>query len=353
MISAPLLAAAGFGAFLVADRKDHTGRLQRMARAYVKRKYGFKARASRVQTMAIGWLEPTWHKGKSGYVEMTYGKTSFHVRADLRSGTDSCSDTYQMREFTERILGPIRDGLACDKLCATVRYGDRDFGGSYLGLGVKSFEDLVRDIDNVEVVVSTHGLDHSRIDRLDLSYLGQKPRVGIYDWEDASVVEAGYTPFGEVQASDGDTICLLDHFLFLDGTWTRRSYRRFHGEGVTFAYRADLGVEVAPIDVDVPEDEAIVARSPWYELSASCEEETRVIVFPHETSPGIEMHIQLYDPAARKLLDGFGGLPYYGNFEKQDPLPDKWPYHGAVWLNLTYKDGTVDRAPKVARIVRD
>ncbi|MBR3158668.1 MAG: hypothetical protein IKG18_04500 [Atopobiaceae bacterium] len=352
MISAPLIAAFGLGSYLLLDHKNYQGRLRRMAVEYVKRKYGFRAKAGRVGTMSIGWLEPKWHKGKSGYVEMSYEGKTFYVRASLRARTDQCSDTYQMREFADRIIGPLRDSLEYAGLCAHVQYGDRDFGGCYLGMDVTSFEDLVRSVGSIEVTVSAYGLDESRIAQLDLSYLGESPRVGIYDWEDVRVVEAGYTPVSPRNASDGDIIRLRDHYFYADGTWTHRRYQRYDGEGVTFAYDADLGIEVVPFDVEATSAEDGNARSPWYRLSIASEEETRVIVFPHETSPDVKMRIQFYDLRTHQFSDGFGDLPYYGNFEGQDALADEWPYHGAVWLNLTYKNGTVDGAPKVIRIVQ-
>ena len=352
VISAPLIAAVGLGSYLFLDHRNYQRRLRRMATEYVKRKYGFRAKAGRVGTMSIGWLEPTWHKGKSGYVEMTYEGKAFYVRASLLARTDDCTDTYQLDEFAERIIGPLKSFLGREDLHASVQYGGRDFGGCYLGMDVATFEDLVDHIGGIEVTVSTYGLSESLVAQLDLSYLGKNPRVGIYDWHDNRVVEAGYTPASPIQPSDGDIICLRSHYCFANGTWTHRRYQRYDGEGVTFAYETGLGIEIALFDAELtaPEDEA--ARSPWYRLSISSEVETRVIVFPHETSPDMEMRIQLYDPAKQELSNGFGVLPYYGNFEGQDALVTKWPYHGAVWLNLTYKDGHVNHTPQVVRIVR-
>ena len=351
MINIPLLAVAGFCTYRLLDSKNYKGRLRRMAVAYVERKYGFRAKAGDVGTMSIGWLEPAWNKGKSAYVQMSYGGTTFHVRASLLGRVDECTDTYQMEEFAKRILAPIREGLGCENLCAVVHYGGRDYGGSYLGMGVRSFEDLVENVGGIELTASTYGVDRSRIERLDLSYLGENHCVGIYEWDNAGVVESGYTPFGPVQPSDGDTVCLREHFLHAGGSWTHRSYRHFDGRGVTFAYRADLGIEIAPTDVGTTCAEDEVARSPWYRLSTACDEQTRVIVFPHETSPDVKMQIQFYDLSTCEISDGFGPLPYYGEDEGHDLFPSKWPYHGAVWINLTHRDGTVDRGPQVVRIV--
>ena len=352
MINAPLIALAGFGSLLLLDHKNYRGRLRRMAVAYIKRKYGFNAKAGAVHVMSIGWLEPKWHKGKSAYVEMSYKDTTFHVRASLRSHTDDCSDTYQMAEFTEHILAPIRATLGCEEFCATVQYGARDYGGCYLGMDVTSFEDLVNSGGRIEVTVSTHGIDEPRITRLDPSPLGANPRIGIYEWEDSGIVKAKYTPASHFQPSDGDTICLRNHFLFAEGVWKHRGYRHYHGSGVTFAFETGIGIEVAPFDMEATTTEDETAISPWYRLSASGEQQTRVIVFPHETSPDVKMRIQFYDTQTNEFSHGLESIPFYGDDASQSSFTPQWPYHVAVWLNLTYKNGAVDRTPKVVRVIR-
>ena len=352
MINAPLIALAGFGSLLLLDHKNYRSRLRRMAVAYIKHKYGFNAKAGAVHVMSIGWLEPKWHKGKSAYVVMSYKDTTFHVRASLLARMDECSDTYQMAEFTECILAPIRAALDCEELCATVQYGARDYGGCYLGTTVTSFEDLVSSIGHIEVTVSAHGIDESRIARLDLSYLGANPRIGIYEWEDSGVVKAAYTPASLIQPSDGDTICLRDHFFYAEGAWKHRGYRRFHGTGVTFAFETGIGIEVAPFDMEATTAEDETALSPWYRLSASGKQQTRVIVFPHETSPDVKMRIQLYETQTNEFSHGLESIPFYGDDASQSPFTPQWPYHAAVWLNLTYKNGAIDRAPQVVRVIR-
>lgn len=323
-----------------------TLRLQNMAVNYVEAKYGFTARATDVVEDGVSWLEPAWNKGKSGEVEMSYDGKTFYVRADLDAGMQGCSDTYQEEEFTERITNIVRDELSCEQLCTSMDFG---VGNTlhYLGIDVLTIDDLLKKGD-LDVRVSTYGLDHTKVASFDTTRLGTNPKIGIYCWKDSSLVDAGYVPQNSVSLADSDTISLADHYYYLDGAWTHHPYAQFEDDMVAFAYRADLGVEVERTDIEA-DDGSGSARSPWYRLSASSSEEQRVIVFPRETAPDSKLCLQFYDADTGEINTSTTGIGYYAS-ETTPPHVNAWPYHTFVWLNLTYKDGTVDSRPQVIRI---
>ncbi len=321
-------------------------KLQSMAVTYVKEKYGINAKAEDVSVDAVGWLEPAWNKGKSGLVAMTYEDRTFYVRVDLDAGVEACTDTYLQQDCIERFERIVQEELACERLCVEASYGPSSYS-QYVGIDIKSFDDVV-EAGNIELRVSAYGLDGGRVERFDTSRLGPNPKIGIYNFKDPKVVDAGYVPMGSVNLADGDLVCLTDHFFFLDGVWTHHPYAQFEGEGVTFGYRADLGVEIAPAEVDASDDDA-PATSAWYQLRSTTSEEQRVLVFPQVDEPDRKMRLQAYDPLTKEVTTFSSDIAYYGT-KSAPPHLLEWPYHTAIWLNLTYKDGTVDREPQIIRV---
>lgn len=177
-----------------------------------------------------------------------------------------CSDTYQEQEFVEAITNIMRDELSCERLCASMDFG---VGNTlhYLGIDVRTIDDLLAKGD-IDVRVSAYGLDPSQVASFDTTRLGANPKIGIYSWKDPSIVEAGYTPQNSVNLADSDTIGLTDHCYCLDGAWTCHPYAQYEDDMVAFAYRADLGVQIARTTVEADDDPGLVG-SPWYRISTS------------------------------------------------------------------------------------
>ena len=324
-----------------------TGKLKSMAVTYVKEKYGIKAKAEDVSVDAIGWLEPVWNNGKSGLVAMTYEGKTFYVRVDIGAGVEACTDTYLQQDCNERIESIVKEELACERLCVEASYGPDSYS-QYVGIDIKSVDDVL-EAGNIEVRVSAYGLDAGRVERFDTSRLGPNLRIGIYNFKDPKVVDARYVPMGSVDPTDGDLVCLLDHFYLLDGVWTHHPYTQFEGEGVTFGYRADLGVEIVPAKIDASDSGSAPATSAWYEVRSTTGEEQRVLVFPQVDKPDYKMRLQFYDPLTKEITTSSSDIAYYKT-ESAPPHILECPYHTFVWLNLTYKDGTVDRGPQIIRI---
>ena len=342
----PLVAVGLCASLLTGCLAPRTAKLKNMAVEYVEAKYGFTAKATDVTVDGISWLEPSWNKGKSGRVKMSYDGKTFYVQVYLNEGVRDCTDTYQEEEFVEYLTDIVQDELSCERLCATMDFG---VGNTlhYLGIDVLTIDDLLKR-GNLDVRVSTFGLDHSKVASFDTTRLGANPKIGIYCWKDSSIVDAGYTPQNSVSLADSDTISLTDHYYFLDGAWTHHPYEQHEDETVAFAYRADLDVEIAQTTVETDEDSES-ASSPWYRLSTSSSEEQRVLVFPREPTSGREMCLQFYNAETGEITTSTTNIGYYGN-ETAPPHVSAWPYHTFVWLNLTYKDGTVDSRPQVIRI---
>lgn len=344
--------AIGLGAsYLIGHGGTNETKLRRVAKSYIKRKYGFSAKAGEVMLDSIGWLEPKWHKGRSGVVTMTYEGTTFYVMADRKAGVTACTDTYQKQEFTARILDPLKQQLANVYFHVSARYGDLRFPGGYVGLNVNTFEDLVAQ-GGIEVCVSAYGLDESTIRGLDFSHLGANVEVGVFCWRNRKAVDAAYAPYNIAIASDTDTIYLTDHYRLKDGSWTHKTYEQLEAADVSFAYPAGLDVRIVPTVVNAGDDNlSTPATSAWYELSTTSDQEIRVMVFPHVTETNRTIKLQLWNPSTGELTQSATDIPSYLDDHTTSPAIIDFPYHTCVWLNLTSKKGWVQRGPKTIRIL--
>ena len=323
--------------------------LRRMAKRYVRRKYGFRATAGEVVLDRIGWLEPIWHRGTSGTVAMRYQGTTIYVEVDRKAGVMQCTDTYQAQEFVPRIVGPLERQLSGVDSLVTARYGGLAFPGCYVGMGIRTFEDLVAQ-GGIEVCVSACGLDASNVCGLDLSHLGPSAKVGVFVWRSHRVVDAAYMPNDPMSVSDADTIYLSDYHRYRDGTWTHRAYEHIDCKSVSFAYPANLGIRVTPATVATEDEADANATSPWYELSTSGDQETRVMVFAHQREQGRQARMELIYPEVRGASTFAKNIPSYAGSQSRSPAIDDYPYHTFVWLNITSKKGYVLRGPVIVRI---
>lgn len=189
IIGLALILTAGCTFLSGCGKSGNDRKLKNMAVQYVREKYGFRAKASRISNDGISWLTPIWEKSKAGIVEMKYEGKTFCVHADLDSGVDRCTDNYLEDEFGERIAAPFQN-IQCAEKDIMVSYTEGHYK-HLVGKDIKTFDDLIADerIPGIYVDINTYGLDTDSVSSIDMSGMPWISTVSVYDWLDRSYLD--------------------------------------------------------------------------------------------------------------------------------------------------------------------
>ena len=186
------------------------------ARYYIANKYKFRPGTTGVELRHVGDMEGVWHKQDGGTASMEYQGHHFRVYVSLTDPSATCDD-YLRPEVDEYLSDYFGKVLECDSVHAWAVYGTPV---CMVPGDVKSVEDVFSKCDNIEVYVSTTGLDRESAKTADLSGLGADTHVSIIDWTSEDCVKD--------EDLMRETTVGLETDSYTDGFEKVRSYYRYY-----------------------------------------------------------------------------------------------------------------------------
>ena len=207
VLCAGLMTGCGEGA---AKRKIGTE-----ARYYIADKYGFRPGTTDVELRKVGELEGVRHKKDGGTATMEYDGRTFKVYVSL-TDPEVRYDDYLRQDTEEYLNAYFADALDCTDIQVWATYG---VPVCMIPGDVKSVDDIFEKCDNVQIYVSTFGLDRDSAGKLDVSGLGADSQIYIIDWTSKDCLQ------------DDDlmreTVVGLESDSYTDGFSKIRSYYRY------------------------------------------------------------------------------------------------------------------------------
>lgn len=194
--------------------KSAERKIGKEARYYITDKYGFRPKTTDVELRKVGELEGVWHKKDGGTANMEFEGRTFKVYVSLTS--DIRYDDYLREDAKEYLNDFFSRELDCDDLHVWATYG---VPVCMVPHDVKTVEDIFAKCDNVEIYVSTFGLDRESAKDLDLSALGADTKIDIIDWKDKECLED--------EELMGETVVGLDTDSYTNGFSKIRSFYEY------------------------------------------------------------------------------------------------------------------------------
>ncbi|MBQ4364597.1 MAG: hypothetical protein II782_11415 [Oscillospiraceae bacterium] len=155
------------------------------ARYYIANKYKFRPDTSSVELRKTGQLEGVWHKTDGGTATMEYKGDTFHVYVSL-TDPDIRYDDYLGPDIETYLSDYFDTALICDEFHVWATYG---VPANMVPGDVKTVEDVFAKLDNIQIYVSTFGLDRESAKSLDVSGLGERTQISVIDWSSKECVE--------------------------------------------------------------------------------------------------------------------------------------------------------------------
>lgn len=185
------------------------------ARYYIADKYGFRPGTTDVEFRKTGELEGVWHKKNAGTATMEHDGQTFKVYVSLNDPKVRYDD-YLRPDVEEYLSDFFGTRLACDGIHVWATYGEPV---CMVPGDVKTVEDVFAKCGNIEIYVSTYGLDRDTAKQLDVTGLGAGTEISIIDWESEE-----YLNDEELMR---DTVVGLESDSYTDGFSKFRSYYRY------------------------------------------------------------------------------------------------------------------------------
>ena len=148
------------------------------ARYYIANKYGFRPGTTGVELKKVGDLEGVWHKKDGGTAAMEYKGRTFNVYVSL-TDPDIRYDDYLKPDVEEYLSGYFETSLDCSDIHILVTYG---VPACMVPGDTKTVDDIFEKCDNIQIYVSTFGLDADTAQSLDVTELGTGTEIYIIDW---------------------------------------------------------------------------------------------------------------------------------------------------------------------------
>ncbi|MBR4574154.1 MAG: hypothetical protein IKO16_04525 [Lachnospiraceae bacterium] len=148
------------------------------ARYYIADKYGFRPGTTGVELDHVGELEGVWHKKDGGTASMEYKGHTFKVYVSLVDPSIRYDD-YLKPDLQEYLTDHFKTELECKDLHVFATYGR---SVCMVSQDIETVEEILAKCDNIEIYVSTCGLDQDRVSSLDVSALGDNTKIYIIDW---------------------------------------------------------------------------------------------------------------------------------------------------------------------------
>ena len=191
------------------------------ARYYIANKYGFRPGTTGVELRKVGELEGVWHKKDGGTASMEYNGRTFKVYVSL-TDPETRYDDYLRQDIDEYLSDYFAAELDCDDIHVWATYG---VPVCMIPGDVKTVEDVFAKCDNIQIYISTFGLDRDRAKNLDVTGLGSNTEISIIDWTSEECL------MDEELMSE--TVVGLESDSYTDGFSKVRSYYRYSDDDVS------------------------------------------------------------------------------------------------------------------------
>ena len=154
-------------------------KIKSAAKEYIHAKYGFKPQITDFSFMHVGEYEWNSHKKNGGYVTMEYNGRTFQTYL-LLNDPENSSDNYLQQDVDDRITAYFKEKLGCADVFVYTTYGAYQIRCG-VPAEIVTYEDLIEKCDNIEIYVSTYGLERDRIAELDVSVFGNETEIYLVD----------------------------------------------------------------------------------------------------------------------------------------------------------------------------
>lgn len=181
-----VLKAGSFIAFAVlcaviitgCGEKSAERKIGKEARYYIADKYGFRPGTTDVELRHVGELEGVWHKKDGGTATCEYDGHTFKVYVSLVD-PEIRYDDYLKQDVDEYLADYFGTGLDCEDLYVWAAYGTPV---CMVPGDIKTVEDVVTKCDNLQIYVSTYGLDGDSAKGMDVTGLSNDTEIDVIDW---------------------------------------------------------------------------------------------------------------------------------------------------------------------------
>lgn len=215
-----LLAVTCTGLLTGCGEKLAEYKIGKESRYYVANKYGFRPATKDVQLRRVGELEGVWHKKDGGTATTEYDGRTFEVYVSLVDPNVRYDD-YLKPDVENYLNDFFTAGLGCGKIDVWATYG---VPACKVPGDVKTVDDVLTKCDNIEVYVSTFGLDRDKAKNLDVSGFRPDTKISIIDWASEDCVND--------RDLMGETVVGLESDSYTNGFSKIRSFYSFEDGNV-------------------------------------------------------------------------------------------------------------------------
>ena len=185
------------------------------ARYYIADKYKFRPNTTDVEFRKTGELEGVWHRKDAGTATAEYDGHTFKVYVSL-TDPEIRYDDYLRPDVEEYLTDYFAAALDCSDIHVWVTYG---VPVCMVPGDVKTVEDVFAKCDNVQIYVSTYGLDRDSAKNLDVSGLGPHTEISVIDWTAEECLKD--------EDLMSETVVGLESDSYTDGYSKIKSYYRY------------------------------------------------------------------------------------------------------------------------------
>ncbi len=148
------------------------------ARYYIADKYGFRPKTTEVELRHVGELEGVWHKKDAGTAMCEYNGRTFKVYVSLVN-PEIRYDDYIRYDVEKYLTTLFEKDLDCKQIYVWETYGTPV---CMIPQDVKTVEDVLAKCDNLQIYVSTYGLNGDSAKGLDVTGFRDDTKINIIDW---------------------------------------------------------------------------------------------------------------------------------------------------------------------------
>jgi hypothetical protein len=155
------------------------------ARYYIANKYGFRPQTIETELRHVGEMEGVWHKKDGGTATCEYNGRTFNVYVSLVNPKIRYDD--YLRDDVEKYLATLFEkDLDCKRIHVWGTYGTPV---CMIPGDVKNAEDVLTKCDNLQIYVSTYGLNRESAKGLDVTGFRNDTQINIIDWTSEECLE--------------------------------------------------------------------------------------------------------------------------------------------------------------------
>ncbi|MCR4896425.1 MAG: hypothetical protein K5891_06575 [Lachnospiraceae bacterium] len=186
--------------------------VQDLARDYIREKYEITPDVKGVKLNSAG---------DGGTVTMESEGRIFDVEISIADPSLN-GDNYMKKEYAARIDEYFRSRLGCESIYVVAWYGRP---GQHLGKDIRTFEDLVAKVDNIQIMVSAYGLDRSSIAGINPADWGADTQIFVADWISRDFVKDERVIWKSTEEADAmSRDSLRSYYHFHDGVLDSLEY---------------------------------------------------------------------------------------------------------------------------------